>query len=146
MTAQITAKSNKASRINAWLGTGIVLLHLLIVVPHGVAHSHLQIQMSQWQNVFILIVINLLPLVAALLIWKRPQAGYLLLMLSMAGSLLFGVYYHFITSGADNAMTLPDHPWSHTFQWTAVLLAITELTGIVIGVLGLRNKIPATNV
>jgi len=134
------------TRINAWLGTGIVLLHLLIVVPHGVAHSNLQIEMNRWQNVYILVVINLLPLLAAFLIWKRPRAGYWLLLISMTGSLLFGVYYHFISPGSDNAMTLPEHPWSHTFQWTAVLLAITELTGIVIGVLGLRNKIPADNV
>jgi hypothetical protein len=129
----------RTSQNNALLGIGIVLLHLLVVVPHGFAHSKLQILMNQWQNLYILIVINLLPLLAAFLIWIRPRAGYLLLLISMTGSLLFGVYYHFIAPGADNAATLPEHAWTHTFQWTAVLLAITELIGIAIGFTGLRG-------
>src|SRR5262245_19727397 len=115
-----------------WLGFGIVLLHLFVVVPHGMAHSNLHIDMNRWQNIYILLVINVMPLVAAILIWKRPRLGYLLLFLSMSGSFLFGVYYHFIAPGADNVATLPDHSWSPTFAWTAVLLAVVELAGAAI--------------
>ena len=123
----------------AWLGIAVVLLHLLVVVPHGIAHSTLHIEMNSWQNVYILVVINLLPLLAAVLIWMRPRAGYLLLLISMTGSSLFGVYYHVIAQGTDNVASLPEHPWAHTFQATAVLLAIIELGGAVIGLIGYRN-------
>ncbi len=120
-------------------GIAIVVLHALIVVPHGVAHSTLRIDMNLWQNVYILIVINLLPLLAAVLIWRRTRIGFLMLLLSMAGSLLFGGFYHFIAAGPDNVASLTTHPWTHTFQLTAWLLALTEAAGVVIASVGLGS-------
>ena len=118
------------------LGIAIVILHALINIPHGIAHSNLHIQMDLWQNVYILAVIILLPLLAAVLIWRRKRTGFLLLLLSMAGSFLFGVFYHFIAAGPDNVASLTSHPWTHTFQWSAYLLALTEATGFLIGLAG----------
>lgn len=118
----------------------IVLLHLVITVPHGLAHGNLQIQMSTWQNVYILTVINLLPLVAAVLIWRRKRLGFTLLIVSMIGSFLFGVFYHFIAAGPDNVASVPAHPWSHTFQLTAVLLAVSEAAGVIAGFVGLSRQ------
>ena len=114
----------------------IVLLHLAISIPHGMAHSDLHIQMQLWQNLYILIVITALPLLAAVLIWIRPRRGFLLLLCSMVGSFPFGVFYHFIAAGPDNVASLPAHSSTMTFQWTAVLLAVVEATGIVIAALG----------
>jgi hypothetical protein len=122
------------------LAIAIVLLHFAVSVPHGIAHSDLHIQMQLWQNVYIWVIITLLPLVAAGLIWKRRRAGFLLLLLSMAGSFLFGVFYHFIAAGPDNAATLPAHAATRTFQLTAVLLALIEAAGFVIGLLGWRRS------
>lgn len=113
-----------------------VLLHAAVSVPHGMAHSDLHIQMNLWQNVYIWTVITLLPLVAAALIWKRHRAGFLLLLLSMGGSFLFGVFYHFVAAGPDNVASVPAHAARGTFQLTAVLLALTEAAGFVFGILG----------
>lgn len=120
------------------LGIAIVILHALITIPHGMAHSNLHIQMNLWQNIYILLVINLLPLLAAVLIWRRKRAGFLLLLFSMAGSFLFGAFYHFIAAGPDNVASLTSHPWSNTFLWTAILLAVTEATGFFVGLAGSR--------
>jgi len=118
------------------LAVAVVLLHLGVSVPHGMAHSDLHIAMQLWQNIYIWLVITLLPLVAAMLIWKRPRVGFLILFLSMAGSFLFGVFYHFIAAGPDNAITLPAHAATRSFQVTAVLIALTEAAGFIIGLLG----------
>lgn len=118
------------------LGILIVILHALCNVPHGMAHSNLHIEMNLWQNVYILLVIVLLPLLAAVLIWKRKRSGFLLLLLSMAGSFLFSVFNHFIAAGPDNVASLGPHPWTNTFQWSAYLLALTEAAGFFIGLAG----------
>ena len=118
------------------LAIAIVVLHLAISIPHGMAHADLRIQMALWQNVYIWVVITLLPFVAAVLIWKRPHTGFLLLLCSMAGSFLFGFFYHFIAAGPDNVTSHAGHASAGTFLWTAVLLALIEAAGFVIGLLG----------
>jgi hypothetical protein len=124
----------------AQLGIALVILHALVVVPHAIAHNILHIDLNLWQSSYIFLVILLGPLVSAFLLWKRAQFGFLLLTLSMGGSFLFGVYYHFIAGGPDNVASLVPHPWTHTFQVSAVLLAITEAASIVVGALGLRRS------
>jgi hypothetical protein len=121
-------------------GILLVLLHLLITVPHGLAHSSMHIEMNSWQNIYILLVINVLPLVAVFLIWKRLPASFLLLLVAMLGSLIFGVYYHFVAPGPDNVAEVGSHDWTRTFQITAVLLAVSELAGVVVGLLGIRSQ------
>jgi hypothetical protein len=52
---------------------------------------------------FVLIVIGLCPLVAMALLWTLwDRAGLLLLAVSMAASLLFGLYHHFVAAGPDH--------------------------------------------
>jgi hypothetical protein len=122
-------------------GILIVALHFVISMVHGLAHSSLHIDMNAWQSAYILLVITVLPLVSAFLLWRaRTTSGFLLLLASMAGSLLFGGYYHFIAVGADNVGTLGLHTWTRPFQVTAVLLAITEVTGVLIGLLGVLKR------
>ena len=128
-------------RIHA-LGIAIVVLHAIVTIPHGMAHSNLHIQMNLWQNVYILVVINLLPLLAAVLIWRRKRIGFLLLLFSMAGSFLFGGFYHFVGAGPDNVASLTSHPWTRTFQWTAVLLAMSEAAGVFIALRGSSSVNP----
>ena len=118
------------------LAVVIVLAHLALAVPHGMAHDALHIPLQLWQNVYIWIVITILPLLSALLIWKRPRAGFMLLLLSMAGSFVFGLCYHFIAAGPDNVASIPLHASKLTFQWTSVLLAVSEAAGTIVGFLG----------
>jgi hypothetical protein len=121
------------------LGIAIVLSHFLVNIAHGAAHTNLHIDMKGWQSVFIVLVILVLPLVSAVLLWRRSRKGFGLLFWSMLGSLLFGGYYHFIVAGTDNVASLGDHAWAPAFQVTAVLLALTEAAGVITGVTGLRR-------
>jgi hypothetical protein len=131
---------NLNQHLFARLGVGIVLLHLLFVTPHSIAHTVLHIDMNSWQNIYILFVILLAPIASALLLWKRSKLGFIMLTLSMAGSLVFGVYYHFIAVGPDNVASLHESLWSTTFHISALLLAATEFLAVVVGLVGALHK------
>jgi len=84
--------------------TLFVMLHLLIVLRHGEAHSQLHIGPTIWQRTFIALVIVFGPVLAMALLWMRLQKmSLVMLSVTMAGSLLFGVAYHFLVPGSDNA-------------------------------------------
>jgi len=120
--------------MNRWLGTGIVLAHFVVVMFHGSAHTNLRIDLAAWQTVYVLIVIVLAPLVAAMLLWTRlSRFGFVLLAASMAGALLFGVYFHYLAISPDHVSHLPPGDAQGTFHLTALLLAITEAIGLTIG-------------
>ena len=109
------------------IGTALVLAHLAVSMAHGSAHSHLGIGLSAWQKAFVGIIITAGPLVAMSFLWTRLQrVGTNLLGWTMAGSLIFGLYYHFIMPGADNALGLAPGEWSIGFFITSVLLAVIE--------------------
>ena len=121
----------------AGFAIGIVLIHFAINLAHGMAHTHLAIGLNLFQNVFVAVVILVAPLYAAYLIWKgNLRAGGALLALSMAGALVFGVYYHFILPGPDHVthMNLPiSLDMRDIFDVSAVLLALFECFGILAG-------------
>ena len=124
----------------ARVGIGIVILHVVITFAHGTAHTNLFIAMSLLQNVYIFLVILAGPIFAAVFLLKNPRVGFAVLAISMLGSLLFGVYYHFIAFSSDNVFTLDSRPWTMTFQLTAVLLAMVEFAGTGIGLLGFLEQ------
>ena len=121
-------------------GVLAVAFHFVISLAHGVAHSRLHIDMNLRQAVYILLVITLLPLVSGFLLWRASRGGFFLLLISMLGALIFGGYYHFIAAGADNVASLGSHSWAPAFQATAVLLAITEVAGVLTGLFGMLKK------
>ena len=118
----------------------IVAFHFVVTVVHSAAHSRLHIDMNLWQNVYITLVIVVLPLLSAYLLWRRVRAGFLLLCGSMLGALVFGGYYHFLASGVDNVNALASSVWAPPFEITAVLLALTEAAGTLIGAVGALRK------
>jgi hypothetical protein len=121
----------------------VIALHAVVTVAHSAAHMSLNILMNGWQNAYIFVVIVLLPLVAAYVIWKRARGGYLILVLSMLGALLFGGYYHFVLAGADNVSTVAHHAsrsWAQLFHASAVLLVVVEAAGVVVAAIGLRGS------
>jgi hypothetical protein len=122
------------------LGVILVALHFIISAVHGAAHSNLHIDLNTWQKVYVLVVITALPLVSGFALWRRAPSGFPLLLFSMLGALVFGGYFHFIASGADNVASLGSHNWSTPFQWTAILLALTEGGGVLTAILGLWRK------
>jgi len=131
--------SPKLSNRNALVGfaMGIVLIHFALNIIHGTAHARLGIGLDGFQNFFVGVVIVVAPLLAGYLIWKgNLRAGGSLLALSMAGALVFGVYYHFILPGPDHVthINLPISLDSRDiFDFSAVLLALFECLGVLAG-------------
>ena len=122
------------------VSTVSVLAHLVVSIVHGQAHGRLLVGLSDWQNFYVMTVIVLAPLIAMILIWTRyVDVGLVLLVLSMAGSLIFGVAYHFIVISPDHVSHLPPGDAQGLFRTTAVLLVLTELFGLLVGLWGLRK-------
>ena len=119
--------------------TAIVVAHLLVNVVHGVAHDELRVGLPPSGSVFVIVVVLILPLVAMVLVWtakKRP--GLILLSLSMFGSLLFGLYHHFLVASPDHVRSQPHSLWGNVFVLTAYGLLITEAIGTYVGIHFLR--------
>ncbi len=118
-----------------------VLVHLVVSIVHGRAHEQLAVGLSNWQNSYVMIVILIAPLVAMALIWTRyARDGLVLLMFSMAGSLIFGVVYHYVLISPDHVSHLPPGDAQGLFRTTALLLALTELFGLATALWGLRES------
>ena len=129
----------KGHRI-AWIGTMVVAVHTFINVGHAVAHQNLGIEMAEWQNVFILIVLGLTPILAAVLLWTSYlRLGVQLLAASMVGAFVFGTYYHFIAISADHVAHLPDGDLQGLFRSTAVSLPISQFLGVVVALWGFKR-------
>ena len=125
--------------------TAIVVAHLLVNIAHGVAHGELRVGLPPSGSVFVIVVVLILPLVAMAFVWtakKRP--GLILLSLSMFGSLLFGLYRHFLVASPDHVHSQPTSPWGIAFIFTAYGLLITEAIGTYVGIhfLWLAKKNP----
>lgn len=122
-----------------FLSLAIILLHVGASIIHGLAHQGARVALTTFGNVDVIVVITIAPLVAyALLLFRWAKAGALLFALSMLGSLVFGVWYHFLSSTNDNVVEVHG-PWRSTFFWTAIALAIIEFTGVLLGVYAFRT-------
>lgn len=119
----------------AFAGLAFVLVHLGISTIHGAAHRGATVGLTTFGNAYVVVVITLAPLVAAVLLFTRLRAiGALLLALSMLGSFSFGFWYHFLSSTNDNVAEVHG-PWHFTFLWSAIALAMVELAGVLIAVM-----------
>jgi hypothetical protein len=115
-------------------GTAIVLVNLLINIVHGAAHLELHIDLSAPEKLFVAAVIVAGPLLAMALLWTRQQRlGFGLLALTMAGSLAFGLYHHFVAMGPDHVGAQVAGFWGTAFVITACLLFLAEAIGTYVG-------------
>ena len=116
----------------------VVIVHALVSLLHGAAHQRLNVPLSLSQNLYVVLVIFIAPLVAWALLWRKKYLlGALLLTASMAGALVFGVYNHFVASSPDHVSHVAAAAtggWVTVFQFTAVLLAVVEAVGCVFGI------------
>jgi hypothetical protein len=81
------------------------------------------------------VVVLVFPLIATGLLWtSKKRHGLILLSLSMFGSLLFGLYYHFLAVSPDHIHSQPSGGWGTTFVLTAYRLLIAEAIGTYVGV------------
>ena len=118
-----------------------VLAHLIVNVLHGQAHTRLGVGLSNWQNLYVLSVIVLAPLVALALSFTRyARAGLWILLVSMVGSLILGVVHHYIIISPDHVDHLPAGEAQGLFRTTAILLLITEAFGVVVAAMAIRTS------
>jgi hypothetical protein len=119
--------------------TGIVVAHLLVTIVHGLAHRNLHIGLTALAAIFVNVVVLMAPLLAMLLVWTvKKRLGLVFLSLSMSGSLLFGLYHHFLAMSPDHVHAHPATPWGMTFVVTAYGLLLTEAIGTYVGIHFLR--------
>jgi hypothetical protein len=116
--------------------TALVIVHLATALWHGSAHTHLAIELTRGQTLFIYIVIIIAPVVAAILVWTRyVSTGLWGFFVSMLGSFLFGAYHHYVLVSPDNISHLPPGtPESHShFITSAGVIALVELASALYG-------------
>ena len=113
--------------------TAVVVGHLIVNILHGQAHTSLAVGLSNWQQIYVVTVILLAPLVALVFSFTRyARAALWLLLLSMLGALIFGVCYHYLIISPDHVAHLPPGDARGMFRVTAVLLVATEAVGVVV--------------
>lgn len=118
----------------------VVLGHLVVSIVHGAAHSGAAVPMTLAANLFIYIVILAGPLTGLWLSRSRPAAGAWLIAATMAGALVFGVVNHFVIASPDHVSQVAE-PWRPLFGTTAMLLAVFEAMGVVIGITSARSVV-----
>ena len=121
--------------------TAVVLGHLAVTLAHGVSHGLQQVAPSAPAAAYIVIVIYAAPLVGLrLLRGPRGWEGAMTITAAMAGSLLFGLWNHFVVPGADHVAHQGIGAWASAFQATAVLLVVSEALGTWVGIEVLRES------
>ena len=121
----------------------VVAIHFVVVVLHSMAHNVLPVEATPAQLAFILPVIIVAPLVAGVILIKFEKAGMILLTATMLGSLIFGIYYHFIADTIDHVAHVAHREplfWSQMFVVTSYVLAITEAAGAAVGLISLLRQ------
>ena len=98
-------------------------------------HRELHIGLSPPASIFVIAVVLFLPLVAMGLLWTTAKRlGLILLSISMFGSLLFGMYHHFLAMSSDDVHSQPPNALGLTFVLTAYGLSVTEAIGAFVGI------------
>lgn len=119
----------------------VVLAHIIITGMHGIAHQQARVSISDFQSAYVFLVTLAAPIAAAVMLFlNKPKiqlGGAWLLLVSMLGSLLFGLVYHVLLPGSDNIFTIIMHePLLDSavfFTSTAMLLVIVDGVGSWIG-------------
>ena len=116
-------------------------LHTVANVAHGVPHAEVPVALARWQTAFVYLVVLAAPVVALGLLWRgRFRAGATLLAASMAASLAFGLFFHFVVPNPDHVDAVPTGPWRGPFRATAVLVALSDAVGVAVGVWLLADR------
>jgi hypothetical protein len=121
-----------------WMAT-VVGVHLILSAAHGAAHTGAQVPLSAAANLFVYIVILAGPLIGLAVSWRFERLGGLIVALTMAGSLIFGVVNHFVLESPDHVSQVATG-WRMLFGATAALLSVTELLGLGFAMRLLRER------
>lgn len=111
-------------------GSIFILVHGVVSLLHEIAHRMLAVTLPLPKYAIAYALLGVFPLIALVLLWTSSRrAGILLLLFSMAGSLLFAGAHHFVLHGPDHVLEAPGGAWLTVFQATAVLLLVLEAFG-----------------
>jgi hypothetical protein len=117
----------------------VVGVHLIVSAAHGAAHTGAHVPLSRAANLFVYLVILAGPLIGLAVSWRFERLGGAIIVLTMAGALIFGVVNHFVLASPDHVRQVATE-WRMLFGGTAVLLSITELLGVGFALRLLRER------
>ena len=116
----------RSARDSAWRWlTAALLVHLVVSIVHGAAHSEAQVPLSRAANFFVFSVILAGPLVGLALASFAERIGSWVIAVTMASALVFGCVNHFVLAGPDHVSQVAER-WRPIFTTTAALLAAIE--------------------
>jgi magnesium-transporting ATPase (P-type) len=123
----------------------VVLAHIITTGLHDIAHQQAGVSISDFQSAYVFLVTLAAPIAAAIIILflnkpKIQRGGTWLLLVSMLGSLLFGLVYHILLPSSDNIFMVMQNSSldSVVFTSTAILLVIVDGAGTWVGVRATR--------
>ena len=115
-----------STRHSAWRWLiAAVLVHLVVSIVHGAAHSEAHVPLSRAANLFVFGVIVAGPLVGLALASSAERISNWVIAVTMASALVFGCVNHFVLAGPDHVSQIAE-PWRPIFTTTAALLAAIE--------------------
>jgi hypothetical protein len=129
-------KNDRNADLRLW-AYGLTAVHFIFVVLHSVAHEVLGVKASPAQLAFIVPVIILAPVAAAILLPRYERSAAAVLAAAMAGAFWFGLYYHFVARTADHVAHVhaaSPGEWANVFHWTAVMLTLSEMAATAVAV------------
>jgi len=112
----------------------------LIVVAHFIValwHLFLVVKTQPGFPTFappLLILVNLLPVMGAVVLAKRlPKLAGILIAIPLGIALVIGLYAHFLNPGTDNVFRMPRGKLTLPFQISAAQLVVLEAAGVWFG-------------
>ena len=111
----------------------IAIVHLAAQASHAYGHIAADVPNTALQQVFIVVVVTLGPLVAVLVAWRRNlRLGGGLFAASMVAAFLFGYLLHFVIDSPDlHSNVIGEH--AGVFFHSALSLALIEVVGFAYG-------------
>ena len=121
-------RSHRFTREAGWVAW-LVALHVVVALAHGAAHLALAVVPPAVDDIFIVVVIGLAPVMTLPFVLRGNRVGMGVLALALAASWLYGAINHFFVSGADHVRGLDAGAWQATFTITAAGLFVLEAMG-----------------
>lgn len=112
---------------------GVLALHLTVAILHGTTHALVPVPLPVWQNLLVLGMVFVGPVVGASLVIRNHPLGPAVFTVSMAAAFLLGGVLHFLVENPDHVTEIPLRQWRVAFQASAVGVAITPAIGTAIG-------------
>lgn len=112
---------------------GIVIAHAAVNALHGLPHVSVPVPLAPWQELFIAVVILMMPIGGLVFVAEgRIRAGGLAVFLGGTGSAVFGTYFHFFSATPDNVAQVTG-PWAGVFYLTAMGISLLAVATAVAG-------------